>query len=127
MEETGLTGSPTAARSLATVLFTLSSFSGTGSNNLDLRTHGGTNSHAYAIKNAGVIVGNSQTAGIIVVNHTFIYGNWTMQDLNDRVVLGSSVTNIRLQDNARVPGERSAAKNNTTGVALVEACPSPDP
>jgi probable HAF family extracellular repeat protein len=80
-------------------------FSGTGSNNTDLGTLGGTNSHAYAINNAGVIVGNSQTAVGDVTFHAFIYSNGTMQDLNELVVAGSGVTNIRLQDNARVPGK----------------------
>jgi probable HAF family extracellular repeat protein len=80
-------------------------FSGTGSNNTDLGTLGGTDSHAYAINNAGVIVGNSQTAVGAGTFHAFIYSNGTMQDLNDLVVAGSGVTNIRLQDNARVPGK----------------------
>jgi probable HAF family extracellular repeat protein len=78
-------------------------FSGTGSNNIDLGTLGGTNSYAYAINNSGLIVGNSQTADL--ANHGFLYSNGTMQDLNDLVVPGSGVTNIRLQDNARVPGK----------------------
>jgi probable HAF family extracellular repeat protein len=78
-------------------------FSGTGSNNIDLGTLGGTNSYAYAINNSGLIVGNSQTADL--ANHGFLYSNGTMQDLNDLIVPGSGVTNIRLQDNARVPGK----------------------
>ena len=63
----------------------------------------GTNSYAYAINNSGLIVGNSQTADL--ANHGFLYSNGTMQDLNDLIVPGSGVTNIRLQDNARVPGK----------------------
>ena len=78
-------------------------FSGTGSNNIDLGTLGGTNSYAYAINNSGLIVGNSQTADL--ANHGFLYSNGTMRDLNDLIVPGSGVTNIRLQDNARVPGK----------------------
>jgi probable HAF family extracellular repeat protein len=79
-------------------------FSGNGSNNTDLSTLGGTNSNAYAINSAGQIVGNSATTGN-TANHAFIYSNGTMEDLNDLVVPGSGVTNIRLQDNARVPGK----------------------
>jgi probable HAF family extracellular repeat protein len=77
-------------------------FSGTGSNNLDLGSLGGMHSHAYAINNAGQIVGNSHTTGQ-AANHAFIYSGGMMRDLNDLVVSGSGVTNIRL-DSARVPG-----------------------
>ena len=80
-------------------------FSGTGSNNIDLGTLGGTNSHAYAINSSGQIAGNSQYVIGDSGYHAFIYVNGTMTDLNDLIVSGSGVSNVRLEDNGgRVPG-----------------------
>jgi probable HAF family extracellular repeat protein len=90
-------------------------FSGTGSGNMDLGTLGGTSSSAYAINKTGVIVGNSNTAGN-VATHAFIYTKGMMYDLNNLILGGSGVTNIRLQNNARVPGK---CLNNAGQIAAV--------
>lgn len=81
-------------------------FSGTGSNNVDLGTLGGENSHAYAINSSGQIVGNSQFMIGNFAYHAFIYLGGTMLDINDLVLPGSGVSNIRLEDDGgRVPGK----------------------
>lgn len=81
-------------------------FSGTGSNNLDLGTLGGMNSHAYAINNHGEIVGNSYPAtNNNSVYHAFIYKNGIMSDINGLVLTNSGFSNIRFADGGgQLPG-----------------------
>jgi probable HAF family extracellular repeat protein len=81
-------------------------FSGNGTNNIDLGTLGGMNSHAYAINNHGEIVGNSYPAtNNNSVYHAFIYKNGVMSDINGLVLTNSGFSNIRFADGSgQLPG-----------------------
>ena len=80
-------------------------FSNTGISNFDLGTLGGYSSHAYAINNLGEIVGNSQTTTNDDSYHGFIYHNGVMKDLNNLVLPGSGISNIRfLYEGGDLPG-----------------------
>jgi len=68
-------------------------FSGSGSDNIDLGTLGGSESVARAINDFGQIVGYSHISGDSRA-HGFIYSGSAMTDVNDLVQPGSGITDI---------------------------------
>ncbi len=78
-------------------------YSGTGSDNVDLNTLGGTNSYAFAINNSGVIVGNSQISGSSTF-HAFVLKNGVMTDINNLVINKTGFNDIRLNNDTEIPG-----------------------
>ena len=71
------------------------------SGNIDLGTLGGTDSGAYGINASGQIVGYSYITGDSA-QRGFLYSGGTMSNINDLVLPGSGITNIRIDGYAAI-------------------------